>query len=227
MSKIVVIDIGHGANTYPPSKGVGNFAEHNFNSAVAIKAKELAEHNGFTVLFSQQPYADEVPLNSRSAWINAQHRASPILCLLSIHANAGGNASGHDVFHWHKSKNGKRLAQIWNKYAKEKLPIPQHGQGIWESKPGNFNFHMVRETAPPAIIAEHFYYTNPEELKKCNTPEFVNLAAEVAARTICEYAGVTYKEPAQSGGGGNPGVDYKKLYEEAMAKLEQIKKIIG
>jgi N-acetylmuramoyl-L-alanine amidase len=198
MSKCIVIDIGHGSNTYPPSKGIGDFAEHSFNSAVGLKIKELAEHNGFTVLFSQQPNAPEVSLASRSAWINAQHKASPILCLLSIHANAAsGNTSGHCVFHWETSANGKKLAEIWNRLAKKMLPIPQFGQGIWASKRGEWtDFHILRETTPPSILIEHFFYSNPVELQKCNTSEFVNLAAEVAVRAICEYAGVTFKELA-------------------------------
>jgi len=205
MSKRVVFDIGHGSDTYPPSKGIGSFAEHSFNSAVGIKAKELAEYNGFEVLFSQQPNKPDVPLGQRSAWINAEHRKSPILCVLSIHANAGGgNPSGHDVFYWHTSNNGKILAQIWNRWANKILPVPQHGPGVWASKPGNYNFHILRETAPVAILAEHFYYSNTGELKVGNTPEFAAKAAEVAVKTICEYAGVTYKEPAQMpSGGGN------------------------
>lgn len=203
MSKRVVFDIGHGSDTYPPSKGIGSFAEHSFNSAVGIKAKELAEYNGFEVLFSQQPNKPDVPLGQRSAWINAEHSKSPILCLLSIHANAGGgNPSGHDVFYWHTSNNGKILAQIWNRWANKILPVPQHGPGVWASKPGTFNWHIIRETAPVAILAEHFYYSNPQELKACDTPEFIFKSAEVAVRAICEYAGITYKEPVASGGGG-------------------------
>jgi N-acetylmuramoyl-L-alanine amidase len=201
VSKRIVLDIGHGSDTYPPSKGIGSFAEHSFNSAVGIAAKALAEYNGFTVLLPQLPNSKEIPLKQRSAWINAEHHKSPILCLLSIHANAGpGNPSGHDVFYWHTSANGKRLAEIWQRHAKAVLPIPAHG--IWESKPGSFSFHIIRETLPPAILAEHFYFTNPVELARCNTSAYVDLCAKVAVQAICEYAGVAYKEPAPSGGEG-------------------------
>ena len=199
MNKRIVLDIGHGINTI--GKGVGTFREHNFNSAVGVAAKGLAEYNGFSVLLPQLPYSKDIPLQQRSAWINAEHRKSPILCLLSIHANAGqGNPSGHDVFYWHTSANGKRLAEIWQRHAKAVLPIPAHG--IWESKPGSFSFHIIRETLPPAILAEHFYFTNPVELARCNTSAYVDLCAKVAVQAICEYAGVAYKEPAPSGGEG-------------------------
>ena len=39
---------------------------------------------------------------------------------------------------------------------------------------------------------EHFFYTNMEELRACNTPEFIRLCAETAVKAICEYAGVAY-----------------------------------
>ncbi|WP_164515205.1 N-acetylmuramoyl-L-alanine amidase family protein [Paenibacillus lentus] len=201
MSNRVVFDIGHGSNTFPPNKGIylpggGSFAEHDFNAAVAIKAKRLAEYNGFEVLLSQQPYQKDVPLSSRTSYINVEHKKNPILCCLSFHANASANnsASGYGVFYWNTSQNGKRLAEIWNKYAIQKLNIPQWGSGVWQSKLGDWtNFHMVRETLMPAILIEHFFFTNPSELQKCNTPGFIDLCAEVAVRTICDYAGRGFK----------------------------------
>jgi N-acetylmuramoyl-L-alanine amidase len=233
MSKRVVFDIGHGSDTYPPSKGVGSFAEHSFNAAVAVAAKELAEYNGFEVLLPQQPNAKEVPLGTRSSWINTEHRKSPILCLLSFHANAEntGKASGHCVFYWGTSTNGKRLAQIWNRLAKESLPIPQFGQGIWASQRGDWtDFHILRETLPPAILMEHFFYTNSAELAKCNTPEFINLCAKVAVRAICEYAGVEYKRPIVHG----PDTELQKKYDDLLKaytdlekKIQEIKKILA
>jgi hypothetical protein len=45
----------------------------------------------------------------------------------------------------------------------------------------------------PCILIEHFFFTNFEELNKCNTPEFIEIAAEVTVRALCEYVGITYK----------------------------------
>ncbi len=198
----VVFDIGHGSDTWPPAKGVNlpggeSFAEHDFNSAVAVKAKELAEKLGFEVLFTQEPGRACVTLGSRTAWVNNQHVKKPIDCLVSFHANASDNrkASGWGVFHWHSSANGKRLAELWAKYAKDLLSIPQWGTGIWQCKPDVKwpNFDIVRKPVMPCILIEHFFFTNFEELAKCNTPDFIALAAEVAVRALCDYVGVTFK----------------------------------
>ena len=202
----VVFDIGHGSDTWPPSKGIklpdgSEFAEHTFNSAVAIRAKELAEKQGIEVLFTQQPYSPEVKLGARCNWVNNEHKKKPIACLVSFHANASANskASGWAVFHWYNSTNGKKLAEMWAKHAKEFLPIPQWGTGVWQCIPGTWsNFDIVRKPAMPCILIEHFFFTNFAELKKCNTPTMIDLFAEVTVRALCEYTGIAYKEPVKS-----------------------------
>ncbi len=211
----VVFDIGHGSNTWPPSKGVrlpdgSEFAEHTFNSAVAIRAKELAEKQGFEVLFTQQPYSPEVKLGARCNWVNAEHKKKPIDCLVSFHANASGDskASGWGVFHWHNSVKGKRLAELWVKYAKELLPIKPWGTGIWRCIPDTWsNFDIVRKPVMPCVLIEHFFFTNFDELRECNTPWFIGLAAEVTVRALCEYAGVAFR-PA------DPVEEYKRIIQE-------------
>lgn len=210
MSKRVIFDIGHGIDT--KGKGVGDFREHDFNSAVALKAKELAEQQGFEVLFTQEPYSVEVPLKERVNYANDQHKQSPTLCLISFHANAAANtnATGWGVFHWHTSTKGKRLAELWVKQAKI-LPIKQWGQGIWECKPSTWtNFVIVRDPVMPCLLLEHFFFTNPEELKRCNTPEMIELFAEVTVRTICEFAGIEYKVI-------NTLVELRSIYKDADA----------
>lgn len=194
VSNRVVFDIGHGMDT--KGKGVGAFREHDFNSAVAIKAMELAEKQGFKILFSQQPNSPEVRLGARCEWINAEHKKSPILCLISFHANASDNtkATGWGVFHWHSSTNGKKLAKSWTKHAST-LPFKQWGQGIWQCKPGEWtNFDIVRKPVMPCLLIEHFFFTNPDELKRCDTPEMIELFAQVTVKALCEYAGVPYNE---------------------------------
>ncbi len=211
----VVFDIGHGSNTWPPSKGVRlpdgtEFAEHNFNSAVALKAKALAEKQGIEVLLTQQPYSPEVKLGTRCDWVNAEHRKKPIDCLVSFHANASDNskASGWGVFHWHTSAKGKRLAELWAKYAKELLPIKPWGTGIWQCVPDTWsNFDIVRKPVMPCILIEHFFFTSFDELRKCNTPRFIGLAAEVTVRALCEYAGIEYKPE-------DPVAEYKRIIQE-------------
>ncbi len=197
----VIFDIGHGSDTFPPSKGIylpngGQFAEHDFNSAVGLAAKKLAEHNGIEVIFSQQPYKKDVNLRTRIKHINNEHKNKKIDAVISFHANYSldPKANGYGVFHWHNSKDGENIAKLWNKYAKDILSIGAWGQGIWQSKSSDWtNFAILRETIPPSILIEHFFFSNLDELKNCNSPEFIEKAAEVTVRTLCEYGGKNYK----------------------------------
>ena len=211
----VIFDIGHGSDTWPPSKGVKlpdgtEFAEHTFNSAVAMASKILAEKQGFEVLLTQQPNSPEVRLGTRCEWANAEHRKKQVACLVSFHANASDNkkATGWGVFYWHSSAKGKRLAELWAKYAAQLLPLPRWGTGIWQCKPDSWsNFDIVRKPVMPCILIEHFFFTNFDELKKCNTPEFIALAAEVTVRALCEYVGIPFQ-------GAGPVTGYKMAIQE-------------
>lgn len=205
----VIFDIGHGEDA--KGKGVGTFKEHDFNCAAALKAKELAEKQGFEVLLTQQPHAKDIWVGDRAEWVNQEHKKNPILCLVSFHANASGdlNASGWSLFHWHNSTKGKRLAQLWQKHA-QILPLKQCGQGIWECQRGTWtNFVIVRDPVIPCLLVEHFFFTNPGELARCNTPEMIELFAEVTVRMLCEYAGIEFKEILQ-----DQVAEYKKTIQD-------------
>jgi len=83
MEHLTGIDIGHGENTYPPSKGVSGFPEHEFNAAVGIELKKLLDHNNIPNFFTQQPNQLDTPLRQRSDLANTKKAK----LLVSIHAN--------------------------------------------------------------------------------------------------------------------------------------------
>ena len=196
MNKIRVgFDIGHGKDTYPPSKGIGDFAEWEFNNAVVKYAIPLAEYNNFEVLLTQPLDSNVVNLTQRINNINTEHKKNPIKLLMSFHAdyNDNLNAKGHWCFYWHTSTNGKRLAEIWMKYADEILSNPS--RGLMQSKPNEWtNFAINRDTLMPTALMEHAFYSNTNDLKLLKSDEFRKQCAIVAVKTICEYCGVEYKE---------------------------------
>lgn len=191
MSKRVCIDVGHGNNTYPPSKGIGDFAEFSFNNAVGKYAKALLEYNGFDVYLSQPFDSKEVPLNIRTKNINNEE------CdlVISIHANYNNNpdVTGHWGFYWHNSQDGLNLAKIWQKYANQILP--NKDMGITPCKPNTWtNFAICRDTNMTAMLLEHAFYSNPMELKLLQDDGFIRQCAEVIVRTVCEYYNMPFKD---------------------------------
>lgn len=197
-------DIGHAKKTWSVHKAKGirlpdgsSFAEHDFNMAVAMKALPLAIHNGFEIVFSQENYDTDDGVVKRVNWINKMHRQKPFKLLVSFHANASGNpnAKGHGVFHYYNSKHGKRLAVLWDKWADELLDNPNWGKtGVWQSlRSGWSRMYILLATLMPAILIEHFFFTNLEELEHCNTDEFIDKCAEVVVRAMCDYVSREFK----------------------------------
>ena len=204
--KTVLIDIGHGSNTYPASgkgvrvNGVG-YAEHNFNSALGIELRKLLEQSGVRVLFGQEPYKRDVPLRTRTNWYNRQ-RAD---LLVSLHANAGvANVQGRCAFYWHSSTAGRKLANLIIAEIRAK-GYTTHGNGLHASQLGSWtNLHMVREPKVPSVLVEHGFMTNTTDFQLIfgsKKSKYISDMADADARAICKFLGVAYK-----GKGGSSSV---------------------
>ncbi|WP_096436468.1 peptidoglycan-binding protein [Alteribacter populi] len=190
MTKLIALDAGHGKNTYPPSKGVPKMPEFSFNSAVVGYAKPLFEANGFDVLLTQPLDGNDVALRTRTNEANGKKAD----LFLSFHADYTSNkgARGHWGFYWHTSKNGKKLADIWHdEVAKVRGDNRRNNQA---SKPGAWtNFHVVRETNMPAVLMEHGFMSNAEDLALLLDDDYRRKCAEAACRAVCRYFGQPYK----------------------------------
>lgn len=192
MTKVILLDAGHGENTYNDtgSKGVPGLEEHHFNATVVKYTIKHLERNGFKVLLSQPLFDKDVPLINRTNFANNNN----VDLLMSFHADASGNkdARGHWAFYWHTSINGKKFADIWSDEL-TKATNTRH-RGNQASIPGSWtNFHMVRESKATSVLMEHAFMTNPEDLKLLQSDEFRKQCAEAAAKAVCRYFGVVYK----------------------------------
>lgn len=191
MKKKICLDIGHGKDTYPPSKGIGDFAEWDFNNAVGRYTIAELERQGFEIYLSQPLDSDCVLLNTRTKHINKEKCDM----VVSIHANYNRDyrCEGHWAFYWHSAEDSKRLALMWQKHANQILP--NKDMGITPCKPGTWtDFAICRDTNMTAILLEHAFYSNPKELDLLRSDDFRRKCAEVISRTVCEYFGVPYKE---------------------------------
>ena len=73
---LIGLDIGHGSNTFPPSKGIYKngkaYPEHSFNAKLGMTIKKLLEQNGHTVILGQQPNKTDVPYEQEPIYIIAR-----------------------------------------------------------------------------------------------------------------------------------------------------------
>lgn len=199
MTKLLVLDAGHGEDTYRTtgSKGVGDFAEHSFNAEVVAQAKAHLEKRGFTVLLTQPLNGADVPLAKRTA---EAIRAKADL-ILSFHADANHNKSarGHWAFYWHSCEESRKFADTWSAKLTEATGTKHRGNRAGSAGVEWPNFHMNRVPAKagiPAVLMEHAFMTNAEDLALLQSDEFRAQSAEAAAKAVCEHYSVEWALPA-------------------------------
>ena len=195
---VIEIDIGHGSNTFPNhGKGVyrngKGYAEHTFNSILAVKLKAKLEGSGFTVVYGpQKPNSPDVPLRTRTDWYNANN----IDLVVSVHANAGvASASGRCVFYWNTSAQGKKVAQnIVNEIKKKGYST--HGNGLHASVRGSWtNLHITRETKMPAVLVEYGFMTNASDFVLIfgdKQAQYTEDMADATARAVASHFNTSY-----------------------------------
>lgn len=194
----VAIDIGHGSNTFPSNgKGVyrngRGYAEHSFNSILAIKLKAKLEGSGFTVVYGpQKPNSPDIGLTTRTNWYNANN----IDLVVSVHANAGvAGASGRCVFYWNTSSQSKKVAQSIISEIKKK-GYSTHGNGLHASVRGSWtNLHITRETKMPAVLVEYGFMTNANDFVLIfgnKQAQYTEDMADATARAVASHFNTSY-----------------------------------
>ncbi|WP_404351697.1 N-acetylmuramoyl-L-alanine amidase [Sutcliffiella horikoshii] len=227
MTKIVVLDAGHGYST-PGKRTPDGMKEYEFNRVVAQYAKaELEKYEGVRTMFTHSDSRD-VPLVERT---NAANKADADV-LVSIHANAFGNGGwntvqGIETFSWDgHSPNGDRLASIIQAelIAATKRPNRGHKRA---------NFRMVREFKRAAALVECGFMTNQAEAALLKADAYRKICAVAIATGVAKYLGLKRKpepKPAPSKPAVNPNVFYRVVTgsfndkENAEQRMAELKK---
>ncbi|MBS7428225.1 N-acetylmuramoyl-L-alanine amidase [Virgibacillus sp. 6R] len=196
---MVAIDIGHGSNTFPPSKGVykngKGYAEHDFNSKLGVELDKLLKHNGFKTLMKQKPFSPDVGLTTRTNYYNAKG----VDLVYSLHANYNGSpdVNGRCVFYWHTANDAKKLANIIVDEI-TKAGYSTHGNGLHASKPNSWtNLHICRETKMTAVLVENGFMSGDKDFDLVfgsKQKQYVKDMTRVHAKAICRYYGVKFKD---------------------------------
>ena len=99
--------------------------------------------------------------------------------VISLHCNAfNGKASGTEVLYYHKSENGKKMAEILVNHLVGHLKLPNRG-----AKPKTVEDRggpLLRSTKAPCLIAEPFFIDNNSDLARAQE-DLDGLAAAYAA----------------------------------------------
>ncbi|NRA92819.1 MAG: N-acetylmuramoyl-L-alanine amidase [Psychroserpens sp.] len=131
----------------------------------------------------------DLPIHMVADRVNQLGSGRKSICI-NVHSNGAGNgvnwhsATGIDTFFWSKdgrySKEGKRIATIFNNNAKEVFSGVTRNRGV-----KGRNFGMLRETNMPSILIEFGFHTNEKESLLMRTDDWVAMCAKTVALS-CE-----------------------------------------
>lgn len=187
----VAIDAGHGVETAGKCSPDKTYYEHEFNLDVAKRLKINLERCGFGVVMTRSDEHD-VSLSDRCKIANDANAD----IFVSIHTNASGDnwsdAKGWQIHILGKGGNAEKLAGYIETESKS-LGLTDRGIIV-------ANYQVLRDTTMPAVLIEHGFHTNKDEVELLKSDSFRDKCAEADAKGICDYFGTTYIEQPPSTG---------------------------
>lgn len=188
VTKKVVLDAGHGSETAGKRSPDETYFEHEFNLDMANRVKAHLERHGVGVTMTRTDNTD-LSLATR---VKIANQAEPDL-FVSLHSNASGNdwsaPRGLGIYTSMASDTAGR-----NKAAKailkraEEAGIQLWGGGLHHDS----TLYVLKNTDAPAVLIEHGFHTNLEEVELLKTPSYRDLLASVDTKGILDYLGIPW-----------------------------------
>jgi N-acetylmuramoyl-L-alanine amidase len=182
----VMLDPGHGAETPGKRSPDNSLLEYEFNRDMAGRIRYHLERHGVEVLTTTADDGD-LPLADRCLAANT----SDADIFVSLHANAFGqgwtSTRGWEIYVYRKGSYSEQLA-----LSIQRATIPDSGltdRGLKAER-----FYVIRNTNMPAVLIEHGFYTNRDELQLLLAPDFREKLAVMDAKGILNFLGVPWIE---------------------------------
>lgn len=193
MAKKVVLDPGHGKETAGKRSPDGSYYEHEFALDMAKRMKRHLERHGVKVTLTREGEED-VSLAQRVKMANAIQDLD-LFC--SIHSNASGSGSewmkarGYGIY---TSAAGDTAGR--NKAAKAILArAKEAGVAIWGGGlHHNRSLYVLKNTVAPAVLIEHLFHDNKEDVALLKDTRFRDDMAEANVKGILDYLGIRWVE---------------------------------
>ncbi|MDR1135881.1 MAG: N-acetylmuramoyl-L-alanine amidase [Clostridiales Family XIII bacterium] len=182
----VVLDPGHGAETAGKKSPDNSLMEYEFNRDMAKRIKSHLERHGVEVLITT-PDDKDLPLADRCKFANE----SDADIFVSIHANAFGNGDdwtstkGWEIYIYKKGSYSEQLAKAIHSAA-----IPASGLADRGIKTGMY--YVIANANMPAVLVEHGFYTNQDEIQLLKSNDFRERLAVMDAKGILNFFGVSW-----------------------------------
>ena len=178
----VFLSAGHGGKD--PGAVAYGIKEKDINLNIMLSCKDVLEKHGVEVVCSR--LKDENDSVSNEV---AEANASEADVAASFLTNAG-RGNGSETFYSTKDADGKRLAELCEKYVRE---LGQNAHGKNPVKGGDHLF-FIRKTKMTAILCECAFIDNNNDNDIIDTVPEQKALGEAYAKAILEYFGIAFED---------------------------------
>lgn len=181
-----MLDSGHGFNTPGKRSLDGSLHEWSFNSIVAkYVADLLSQYENVTTYFAHDVTgATDVPLQTRTDKANQLG----VDAYISFHANAGAvTARGLETYIYPTCP--PKTVALGMAIHKSLIPTT----GMTDRGLKRADFHVLRETKMDAVLIEHGFMTNDQDLRLLKDDAFRHKCAEGTVNALVSFYGLKKK----------------------------------
>ena len=192
--KKVVLDPGHGnqSNNQSPD---GAYSEPEFALDMAERMRAILTRHGVAVTFTRTGTnnptgkADTNDLQYRCDVANA---IKDLDLFVSLHSNAAGSgwssARGWEIYASSPGDTAGRniAAKAIAKRVRE-AGVTVHGEAVKHER-----FYVLKNTTAPAVLIEHGFHTNKEDVALLKSADYRAKLAEAECKGILDYLGISY-----------------------------------
>jgi len=208
VSKLVVLDPGHGGSDY--GAGGNGLHEKNLTLSIALATEKilLTEYTGVSVAMTRR--TDKyLTLKQRTDFSNRLNTA----LFVSIHINsAGATANGYESFVSPYTKSKAQLKRVHDSVA----GYFRKNHGVRDRGYKQMAFYVVKNTNAPAILTESLFISNPKEANILRNN--IQGIARAHAEGIASYLGLKKKATT------NKGELTMSQYNELKAEIAKLRK---
>ena len=195
MDKVILLDNGHGENTYGKCSPDRSLLEWKYTRKVVKKLYEKLSNKGYNVHIIT-PEDHDVALGERCKRVNkfVEEYGEDNALLISVHCNAAGsddqwhNASGWQVHTFiNPSAESIRLANTLFETTQElglKVRRPSPDQNYWPN-----DFWILKHSKCPAVLTENFFQDNKKDVEFLLSDAGFNSVVKLHLDAIMKYCG--------------------------------------
>jgi N-acetylmuramoyl-L-alanine amidase len=206
------IDVGHGGED-PGAMGNG-LREKDLTLAIALEIRGLLmAYEGIEVLLTRTT-DKTLSLPERTDMLNKWGAN----LIVSLHINAGGG-NGFESFTWNGQTDNQTVAAQNVIHSEVMKLIGGKDRGKKRA-----DFHMLRESAMPAMLTENLFIDNPGDAQKLKDKSFIKKIAQGHANGVIALFGLKKKkiEPKEPEVGLENGPEGIPILGESKATREQL-----